>query len=51
MTAHLTPRNIVIALLLLVLALVPVYSLVSGNAFAVTLFTRIVILALLVGTI
>jgi branched-chain amino acid transport system permease protein len=46
MTAHVTPRNAVIALLLVVLALVPVYSAVTGNMFATTLFTRIVILAL-----
>jgi branched-chain amino acid transport system permease protein len=46
MSALLTPRNSVIALLLLVLALVPVYAATTGNAFAVTLFTRIVILAL-----
>jgi branched-chain amino acid transport system permease protein len=46
MTAFLTPRTIVIALLLLLLALVPVYSGLTGNAFAVTLFTRILILAL-----
>jgi branched-chain amino acid transport system permease protein len=46
MTAYVTPRTTVIALLLVLLALVPVYSALSGNAFAVTLFTRIVILAL-----
>jgi branched-chain amino acid transport system permease protein len=44
--AYVTPRNAVIALLLLVLALVPVYAMATGNVFAVTLFTRIVILAL-----
>lgn len=39
-------RNLVIALLLLALALVPVYSTLTGNAFIITLFTRIVILAI-----
>jgi branched-chain amino acid transport system permease protein len=42
----LTPRNILIAALLAFLVLLPVYAAVSGNSFALTLFTRIVILAL-----
>jgi branched-chain amino acid transport system permease protein len=42
----LTPRNVVVAALLVFLALVPVYSAVTGNAFLMTLFTRIVILAM-----
>jgi branched-chain amino acid transport system permease protein len=46
MSAAVTPRNIVVALLLLFLALVPVYATATGNFFLVTLFTRIVILAL-----
>ncbi len=39
-------RSIVIALLLAALALLPVYSWLAGNVFVLTLFTRIVILAL-----
>jgi branched-chain amino acid transport system permease protein len=46
MTDWLTPRNMVVAGLLLFLALVPVYVAVTGNAFLMTLFTRIVILAI-----
>ena len=46
MTGWLTPRNLVVAGLLLFLALVPVYVAMSGNAFLMTLFTRIVILAI-----
>ena len=42
----LTVRNIVVAGLLIFLALIPVYSNVTGNAFMMTLFTRIVILAI-----
>src|SRR5215813_4259428 len=42
----LTPRNVVVAGLLLFLALVPAYVAVTGNAFLMTLFTRIVILAI-----
>lgn len=41
-----TVRNIVIAALLLFLALVPLYSAVTGNTFLMTLFTRIIILAI-----
>ncbi len=41
-----TVRNIVVTALLLFLALVPVYSTMSGNMFLMTLFTRIVILAI-----
>jgi branched-chain amino acid transport system permease protein len=40
------PRTAVVAVLLAGLALLPVYAALSGNAFALTLFTRIVILAL-----
>jgi branched-chain amino acid transport system permease protein len=40
------PRIAVIAVLLLFLALLPVYSLATGNNFLLSLFTRIVILAL-----
>jgi len=42
----LTVRNIVVAALLIFLALVPVYSTMTGNMFLMTLFTRIVILAI-----
>src|SRR4029453_2136217 len=45
MSALFTPRNLVVAVLLLLLALVPVYAALSGNTFLVSLFTRIVILA------
>lgn len=41
-----TVRNIVVAALLIFLALVPIYSTMSGNMFLMTLFTRIVILAI-----
>jgi len=46
MTALLTPRNLVLAVLLIFLALLPVYAAVSGNVFLVILFTRIIILAM-----
>ena len=39
-------RNVVVAALLIMLALVPVYAALTGNFFVMTLFTRIVILAL-----
>jgi branched-chain amino acid transport system permease protein len=42
----LTPRSVFTALLLAVLALVPIYAAVTGDAFAMTLFTRVLILAL-----
>jgi hypothetical protein len=34
MTAHVTPRNAVVAALLVILALVPVYCALTGNTFA-----------------
>ena len=46
MTAQLTPRNIAIVVLLAALVLLPLYTGLSGNRFMLTLFTRIVILAL-----
>jgi branched-chain amino acid transport system permease protein len=46
MKGLLTPRNLVVAALLVFLALVPVYTLSTGNAFLLTLFTRILILAM-----
>jgi branched-chain amino acid transport system permease protein len=46
MTALLTPRNAFVVGLLAILALVPVYSALTGNTFLMSLFTRIVILAM-----
>jgi len=46
MSAQLTPRNVLVAALLLLLALVPVYSAATGNTFPMLLFTRILILAM-----
>ena len=46
MTAALTPRNVVIAILMLLLAVVPVYAAVTANTFLVTLFTRVIILGM-----
>src|SRR5258707_2482902 len=46
MSPLLTPRNAVVAAALVFLVLVPVYVAVSGNVFLMTLFTRIVILAI-----
>jgi branched-chain amino acid transport system permease protein len=40
------PRTALTLVLLALLALLPVYSLMTGNAFALTLFTRILILAI-----
>src|SRR5690242_11649400 len=42
----LTPRTVFTALLLAVLVLVPIYAAVTGDTFAMTLFTRVLILAL-----
>jgi branched-chain amino acid transport system permease protein len=46
MTALVTPRNTLVAVLLLLLALLPVYCSVTGNYFLMSLFTRILILAM-----
>jgi len=46
MTASLNPRNMLVAALLAILALVPVYCAFTGNYFLMSLFTRIVILAM-----
>ena len=46
MNVSLNVRNVVVALVLLGLALLPVYSAMSGNIFILTLFTRIIIFAL-----
>jgi branched-chain amino acid transport system permease protein len=46
MIASLTARNVVAALVVMGLLLLPLYTSISGNIFALTLFTRIVIFAL-----
>ena len=46
MTAQLIPRNVFVAALLLLLALLPVYCATTGNYFLMSLFTRILILAM-----
>ena len=43
---NLTPRNAFVVALLTILALVPVYSALTGNTFLMSLCTRIVILAM-----
>ncbi len=43
---RLNPRNAVIAGLLVFLALLPLYTALSGNSFVMTLFTRVLILAM-----
>ena len=45
MNAALTPRNAMVVGVVAILVLIPVYAAVSGNTFMMTLFTRIVILA------
>lgn len=46
MTASFSVKNVVATILVAGLLLLPVYSALSGNVFVLTLFTRIVILAL-----
>jgi branched-chain amino acid transport system permease protein len=46
MSGRLSPRNAFVAGVIAILALVPVYAEVTGNTFMVSLFTRIVILAI-----
>jgi len=46
MSAAIDARNLVVGVLLAALALLPVYAHAAGDAFALSLFTRIVILAL-----
>jgi branched-chain amino acid transport system permease protein len=46
MTAQLAPRNMLVAALLVLLALLPVYCSVTGNYFLMSLFTRILILGM-----
>ncbi len=46
MSGRLSPRNAFVAGVITILALVPVYAEATGNTFMVSLFTRIVILAI-----
>jgi len=46
MSVAVTPRKVVIAALLVGLALLPLYASLSGTPFLLTLFTRIIILAM-----
>jgi branched-chain amino acid transport system permease protein len=46
MKSLLTPNHSVVVVLFIFLALLPVYTALSGNVFLLTLFTRIVILAI-----
>ncbi|MCC6780293.1 MAG: branched-chain amino acid ABC transporter permease [Hyphomicrobiales bacterium] len=46
MTVNLTLRNLFVAALLVALALVPLQAAISGNTFLMSLFTRILILAM-----
>jgi branched-chain amino acid transport system permease protein len=46
MMAWLTPRNALVAGVVAIMALLPVYATLTGNTFMMTLFTRIVILAI-----
>jgi branched-chain amino acid transport system permease protein len=46
MTSLITARTFVVAALLLILAALPIYTTLTGNFFLLTLFTRIVILAI-----
>ena len=46
MSAWLNPRSAITAGLLAILALLPVYASLSGDQFAMTLFTRIIIMAI-----
>jgi branched-chain amino acid transport system permease protein len=51
MTGWLTPRNLVVAGLLAFLLLLPIYTSGTGNFFLLSLFTRIVILAMAATTL
>src|SRR3954452_19446144 len=51
MTALVTPRNTLVAVLLFLLALLPVYCSVTGNYFLMSLFTRILILGMAATTL
>src|ERR1700694_4586482 len=46
MSAWLTPRNAAVAGVLAIIALLPVYCSLTGNYFPMSLFTRILILAM-----
>jgi branched-chain amino acid transport system permease protein len=46
MMAWLTPRNALVAGVVAIMMLLPVYTTLTGNTFMMTLFTRIVILAI-----
>ena len=46
MSALINPRNAVLAAVLALLALLPLYAALTGNAFLLSLFTRILILAM-----
>jgi len=46
MSVRLTPRNALVAGVIAILALVPIYAAASGNTFMISLFTRIIILAI-----
>ena len=46
MKASLNARNVIVALVVAGLLLLPVYTSLSGNIFGLTLFTRIIIYAL-----
>jgi branched-chain amino acid transport system permease protein len=46
MKALASPRNLILGVLLLVLALMPAYTQLTGNPYLLSLFTRIVILAM-----
>jgi len=46
MSARLEPRRATIVVLLAILALIPLYAELTGDPFAITLFTRVLILAM-----
>src|SRR4051794_38494161 len=46
MKSWVTPRNAVVVALIAIMALLPVYAAAVGNTFTMTLFTRIIILAI-----
>jgi branched-chain amino acid transport system permease protein len=46
MTSLVAPRNALVVVLIAILVLLPIYATLTGNTFVMTLFTRIVILAI-----
>src|SRR5256885_12997326 len=46
MKSWVTPRNAVLVALIGIMVLLPVYAAATGNTFTMTLFTRIIILAI-----